>query len=345
MVERAGTELPFRNQTLYSRVDRGVERRIQMFVSCGDALFDLFALPQTTTGTIAIEGHVGGSPLNVAIGLARLGNPTGYLAKNSTDVFGQRIAGFLKENAVSTDFLIPSPRNSTLAIVGMRGDGSAEYGFYTSETADRSMTKAELPATLPRAVECLHVGSYSTATEPTASSLLALVRREQGQRFISYDPNIRTSIEPDLDLWRHQVREFSSTAHFVKASDEDLKALYPGKPVENFAADCIARGADLVFVTRGPEGALGFSADGRSTAAPGVPVEVVDTVGAGDTFQAAGLHWLSAAGFLASRRAREADLDALMDFAIAAAAVTCSRRGADLPRLDEVRPMGRRGRS
>ncbi|HET7412510.1 MAG TPA: carbohydrate kinase [Pararhizobium sp.] len=308
-----------------------------MFVSCGDALFDLFALPPAKPGTIALEGHVGGSPLNVAVGLARLGNPTGYLAKNSTDVFGQRIAGFLKENGVSTDFLIPSTRNSTLAIVGMRPDGSADYGFYTSETADRSMTKAELPVALPRSVECLHVGSYSTATEPTASSLLALVRRESGSRFVSYDPNVRPSIEPDLDLWRHQVDQFSRAAHFIKASEEDLALLYPGKRPESFAADCIARGAQLVFITRGGEGALGFSAKGRSAAAPGIAVEVVDTVGAGDTFQAAGLHWLSAAGLLSAGRAAEADLDALLGFAIAAAAVTCSRRGADLPRLDEIK--------
>ncbi len=310
-----------------------------MFVSCGDALFDLFALPMTEVGTIAVEGRVGGSPLNVAVGLARLGNPTGYLAKNSTDVFGQRIAGFLKENGVSTDFLIPSIRNSTLAIVGMRPDGSADYGFYTAETADRSMTKAELPGQLPKAVECLHVGSYSTVTEPTASSLLALVRRESGQRYVSYDPNVRTSIEPDLDLWRHQVDQFSRAAHFVKASDEDVKLLYPGKPVETFAADCIGRGADLVFVTRGPEGALGFSADGRSARAAGIPVTVVDTVGAGDTFQAASLHWLAASGILSARTSAGADLEALMEFAIAAAAVTCSRRGADLPRLDEVHAM------
>lgn len=312
-----------------------------MFVSCGDALFDLFAQPQTKPGMIALEGHVGGSPLNVAVGLARLGNPTGYLAKNSTDVFGQRIAGFLKENGVSTDFLIPSTRNSTLAIVGMRPDGSADYGFYTSETADRSMTKAELPATLPRAVECLHVGSYSTATEPTASSLLALVRRESGSRFISYDPNVRPSIEPDLDLWRHQVDQFSRAAHFIKASEEDLALLYPGKSLESFAADCIAHGARLVFVTRGPGGAVGFSARGRRAAAPGIAVEVVDTVGAGDTFQAAGLHWLAAAGLLSAATAAEADLDALLGFAIAAAAVTCSRRGADLPRLDEIRTFNR----
>lgn len=307
-----------------------------MFVSCGDALFDLFAQPVRTVGTIALEGHVGGSPLNVAVGLARLGNKTAYLTKNSTDVFGQRIAGFLSENGVSTDLLIPSTRNSSLAIVGMRPDGSADYGFYISETADRSITKAELPVALPRGVECLHVGSYSTATEPTASSLLALVRRESGQRFISYDPNIRTSIEPDIDLWRHQVVEFSRAAHLVKASDEDLAALYPGKPLENFAADCIARGARLVFVTRGSNGALGFSSDGRRAEAPGVPVKVVDTVGAGDTFQAASLHWLGAAGHLSASAAASADLDSLLGFAIAAAGVTCSRRGADLPRLEEV---------
>lgn len=307
-----------------------------MFLSCGDALFDLFAAPQEKAGTITLEGHVGGSPLNVAVGLARLGNPTGYLAKNSTDVFGQRIAAFLKGNGVSTDFLIPSTRNSTLAIVGMRPDGSADYGFYTSETADRSLTTAELPADLPRALDCIHVGSYSTATEPTASSLLALVRRESGGRFISYDPNIRPSIEPDLDLWRQQVDAFGRAAHFVKASDEDLKLLYPGKSPENFAADCITRGASLVFVTRGGEGATGFSADGRSAAAPGLAVDVVDTVGAGDTFQAAGLHWLAARKLLDATSARSADLDALLGFAIAAAAVTCSRRGADLPTLGDI---------
>lgn len=307
-----------------------------MFLSCGDALFDLFAAPPERAGTIVLEGRVGGSPLNVAVGLARLGNPTGYLAKNSTDVFGQRIAGFLKENGVSTDFLIPSTRNSTLAIVGMRPDGSADYGFYTSETADRSMTSAELPADFPRALGCIHVGSYSTATEPTASTLLALVRRESGRRLISYDPNVRPSIEPDLDLWRHQVDAFGRAAHFVKASDEDLKLLYPGKSPETFGADCIARGASLAFVTRGSAGAIAFSADGRSTFAPGLPVEVVDTVGAGDTFQAAGLHWLAAQNLLEPRAARSADLDALLEFSIAAAALTCSRRGADLPTLADV---------
>lgn len=314
-----------------------------MFVSCGDALFDLFARPAETVGTVTLDGHVGGSPLNVAVGLARLGNGTAFLTKNSTDVFGQRIAGFLKENGVSTDLLVPTTRNSTLAVVSMRQDGSADYCFYIAEAADRSLTKAELPASLPRAVECLHVGSYSTAIEPTASSLLALVRRESGQRFISYDPNVRASIEPDLDLWRHQVIQFSRAAHLVKASDEDLAILYPGKPVETFAADCISRGANLVFVTRGGNGALGFSADGRRVEAPGVKVDVVDTVGAGDTFQAASLHWLGAAGYLAPRRAAEADLEALLSFSIAAAAVTCSRRGADLPRLEEV--QGFRGKT
>lgn len=307
-----------------------------MFLSCGDALFDLFAMPEGRCGTIALEGHVGGSPLNVAVGLARLGNAVGYLAKNSTDVFGQRIAAFIKGNGVSTDFLIPSTRNSTLAIVGTRPDGSADYAFYTSETADRSMTKAELPAELPEAIRCIHVGSYSTATEPTASSLLALVRRESGRRFISYDPNIRASIEPDLDLWRAQVKAFSAAAHFVKASDEDLSLLYPRQAPESFAADCIARGASLVFVTRGGEGALGFSATGRSTSAAGVRVKVIDTVGAGDTFQAAGLHRLAAKGLLDPQAAREADLDDLLGFAIAAAAITCSRRGADLPSLTDV---------
>ncbi|TPW30702.1 carbohydrate kinase family protein [Pararhizobium mangrovi] len=311
-----------------------------MFVSCGDALFDLFALPPETKGRIALEGHVGGSPLNVAVGLARLGNQTGYLAKNSSDTFGQRIAEFLKENGVSSNLLVPTTRNSTLALVSRRADGSADYGFYISETADRSMTLAELPKSLPREVTCVHVGSYSTVTDPTAASLLALVRRERGGRFVSYDPNIRPSIEPDLDRWREQFGNFSAAAHCIKASDEDIAALYPRMSAESFAADRISGGASLVFVTRGPKGAMAFSANGRTAQAEGRPVEVVDTVGAGDTFAAAMLHWLGSAGYLSAENAADADLDAILAFSIAAAAVTCSRRGADLPRLDEIAVHG-----
>lgn len=312
-----------------------------MFLCCGDALFDLFAEPEAAAGSVTLNGHVGGSPLNVAIGLARFGNRTAYLAKNSQDVFGRRIARFLAANGVSTEHLVESSRNSTLAIVSMRADGSADYAFYTDGTADCSLDKDELPMPLPEDIAAIHVGSYSTATQPTASTLLALTRREAGRRFISYDPNIRASIEPDLDVWRQQLAEFSATADLVKASDEDLAQLYPDRSEADFAEDCLGRGAALVFVTRGSAGATGYSKDGRVEHIGGLSIDVVDTVGAGDTFQAACLHWLAADGALDAEAASRADLVAMLDFAVRAAALTCTRRGADLPTLADIAAFGR----
>lgn len=306
-----------------------------MFLCCGDALFDLFALPEEQSGSIHLEGRVGGSPLNVAVGLVRMGCPTSYLAKNSKDMFGRRIEKYLADNGVGTGDLISSDRNSTLAMVETGPDGSARYVFYTEGTADRSIFDSELPSTLERDVGCLHVGSYTTATEPTSSSLLTLVKREAPERFIAYDPNIRPTIEDDLDLWRQRLTDFGSHADFIKASDEDLELLYPGQSPDKFAADRIGKGASLVFITRGEGGALGFSSDGRSARVEGIDVEVVDTVGAGDTFQAASLQFLAARDLL-SDAASGVDLEAILSFATLAASITCTRRGADLPTLAEV---------
>ncbi len=306
-----------------------------MFLSCGDALIDFFQSPvvaaKRVSGAVELSGHVGGSPLNVAIGLARLGFPTAYLTKNSRDVFGHTIAAYLTVNNVSTSFLVETDLNTTLAIVATRADGSVDYAFYTNGTADRSLYVDELPAMLDPSIACIHVASYSTVCEPTASSLLALVTREAGSRLISYDPNIRPSIEPDLDVWRDRLAAFGACAHLVKASDQDVETLYPGQSFDAFAAERIAAGAQLVFITRGAKGAVGYSADGRRAEVDGVAVKVVDTVGAGDTFQAACLTYLADHGLLRADRAAGTDLEDLMGFAVNAAAITCSRRGADLP--------------
>ena len=160
-------------------------------------------------------------------------------------------------------------------------------------TADRSINELELPAALPSDIKVIHIGgSYSTAIEPSASSYAALVAREKDRRLISYDPNIRDSVAPDLDLWRARVAVLSASAHLIKASDEDLAKLYPGRSFEMVAREWMAGGARLVLITLGGEGAIGFTARGVSTRVPGVKVKIIDTVGAGDTFQAATLDWL-----------------------------------------------------
>lgn len=310
-----------------------------VFICCGDVLVDLFSQPTQGVGKVGLNGHVGGSPLNVAVGLSRLGNTTGYLCKNSTDFIGQGIASYLQANNIKPDWITESSLNSTLAMIQTNEDGSANYAFYTNNTADVSLTLDELPAQFPDDLDVLHFGSYSTAVDPTSSTLAALATREASRRVISYDPNIRPSIEPDMDIWREKFAAFSKAADFVKASDEDIGLLFgEAKSFDAFAADVLSNGASAVAITQGGDGATVYSPDGRVVHSDPLSVTVVDTVGAGDTFQAASLHWLKAQGCMTNGTVSVADVDlaAWVNFAARAAAITCSRHGADLPTLAEV---------
>lgn len=310
-----------------------------MFISCGDILVDLFNQPTNAIGQVSLQGHVGGSPLNVAVGLSRLGNRTGYLCKNSTDFIGQGISEYIKTNGIQSDWVIPTTLNSTLAMIRTNSDGSANYAFYTDNTADTSLSIEELPGRFPDELAVLHFGSYSTAVEPTRTALIALATREADKRVISYDPNLRPSVQPDMDLWRDSFAKIAKVADFVKASDEDIALLF-GKntTVESFAADTLARGAKAVAVTEGGKGATVFTADGRSARSKPLSITVADTVGAGDTFQAASLHWLHAQGCIDQGQLSllDADIEEWVDFAAKAAAITCTRPGADLPSLAEI---------
>lgn len=317
-----------------------------MFLSCGDSLFDLFVGEQIDpavkdpAGTfVSLSGNAGGSPMNVAFGLARLGHQSSYLTNLSSDLFGQRLRQFLRFNEVDISLCPDTDLNTTLAVVEKAQDGSARYVFYIDNSADVSLKPGDLPARLPSEIRVLHFGSYSTVVEPTAGTLAAFAQRETANRFISYDPNLRTSIEPDIDRWREAFAAFSASANLVKASDEDIEELLGKNSEEKFVASCLDAGADLVFITRGGEGSSGYTKDGTRVDAKGVRVEVVDTVGAGDTFQATLLHWLSTHNHISDEGALQStpDLAAMMDFATKAAAITCTRAGADLPRLPELR--------
>lgn len=316
-----------------------------MFLSCGDSLFDMFVSEQADASDagadntrISVSGVVGGSPMNVALGLARMGHESSYLTKLSGDIFGQRITRFLDNNHINHELSLPTELNTTLAMVETRDDGSAQYVFYINNSADVSLSTAELPATLPEKIRALHFGSYSTAVEPCAGALQSLAKRESTSRVISYDPNLRMSIEPDVERWRASFAQFCASANFVKASDEDIESLFGKNKEDQFVADCFSHGAQLVFITRGPDGGSAFDRDGASANTAGVAVDVVDTVGAGDTFQAAVLHWLASEKHLGQSADIEGrvDLEASLTFATRAAAITCTRRGADLPTLSDL---------
>src|SRR5688572_9289345 len=200
-----------------------------MILSCGDALYDVFMGTGgvADTSRIALDARVGGSPLNVAMALSRLGQNAGFFAKVSTDPFGQNLVAHLASERVDTDLCVRTNAPTTLAVVALDDKGVPSYSFYISGTADRSLEQSDLPAQLPDAIRAVHIGSYSTALEPTATSLEELVTRERTRRFISYDPNIRPSIVPDRNLWRARVAALTARAHLVKASIEDIAFLYP----------------------------------------------------------------------------------------------------------------------
>ncbi len=310
-----------------------------MILCCGDALFDIFAERGGSTNHVRLDAYVGGSPLNVAIGLSRLGWKSSYLAKISRDMLGGRIIAHLENEGVDTSLAVRADNPTTLAIVALDAGGVASYSFYIEGAADRSLLRSELPGELPAAIRVIHVASYSTALEPTASALQTLVESQSRRRFISYDPNVRPSIVPDREVWRERLKRLLPHTHLVKVSEEDIAFLLPGSDPGAVTAEWARRGPSLVVLTRGEKGAEGITAKGVRCNVPGCAVGVVDTVGAGDTFQAALLTWLGEKQRLERKAAadlNEDELSALLGFAARAAAVTCTRRGADMARRNEV---------
>jgi fructokinase len=307
-----------------------------MFLVCGEALMDVFSAGETPAG-LALDARVGGSPFNVAVGLARLAQPVAFFAAVSNGFVGQRLMRALAAEGVDTSTVARTDAPSTLGLVGLDDQGVPSYAFYGEGGADRQLGPDAL-AGLPSRWDAIHLGSFATVVAPIASTLRALVERERGRALVAYDPNIRLNVEPSLGPWREMLAWMQPRCELLKISDEDLQLLLPGTTPEAFARAALDQGVKLVVVTRGGEGAFGWTAS-QHVDVPPVKVQVVDTVGAGDTFQAALLTWLAEHGRLSATGLAALDAPALRDllgFAARAAAITCSRRGADMPRRAEV---------
>jgi fructokinase len=307
-----------------------------MILACGDALYDLFATDSSGLD-FTFHGKIGGSPLNVAMGAARFGLNTGYLTQISTDMFGRKMMQFFADEKIDTSLIVRSDAPSTLSIVALSDAGVPDYSFYSNGTADVELTAADLPSQLDPRWQVIHLGSYSAAMNPSGQVLADFARANQ-DRFISYDPNIRPTVVADMAVWRERISSMTSIADLIKVSDEDLELVYGARPVAECAADFLADGTGLVIVTKGPDGAELWTKN-ASAHVDGVPAEVVDTVGAGDTFQAAVLTWLQENNCLskeAIRRLSAEQLQSIGGFATRAAAITCARLGADLPYRHEI---------
>ncbi len=308
-----------------------------MIVSAGEALFDLFAQDESDAAGLTFDARIGGSLLNVAMGLARLGRPAGFLSAISTDLFGERLWAFLETEAIRTDLVVRTERPTTLSVVGVDLAGVPSYAFYGAGAADRSLRPEDLPA-WPDAAKALHIGSYSMAVDPVGTTLANLAGDIADRCFVSLDPNVRPTIEPDMAVWRARIDRLLPSLSMLKISSEDFELLYGDADFPEIVAGWLEAGPGLVVVTRGDQGAEAWTAH-DNVRIDGVRVDVIDTVGAGDTFQAALLTWLDEQNGLNAadvRALNPQELKDLLSFAARAAAITCSRRGADLPYRSEL---------
>lgn len=306
-----------------------------MYLVCGEALFDFFSEDDASglASKVNFKAIAGGSPFNVAVGLRRLGVDAALFAGLSTDYLGRRLRQVLLDEGVRPDYLVDFAAPTTLAMVAVGANGSPQYSFRGEGCADRQLAPEHLPE-LGAQVRGVHIGSFSLVVQPIADTLLTLVRRESGKRLISLDPNVRLNPEPNIDLWRSRVATLVELADLIKVSDEDLSLLYPGQDPQRVIEGWLRHRCQLVFLTRGGEGATVFSCKHGSWSVPACSVNIADTVGAGDTFQAALITWLteqqrdSVEGVQSLARG---EIDEMLKFAVQAAALTCSRTGPDLP--------------
>jgi fructokinase len=302
-----------------------------LIVVCGEALIDL--VPADGDLWRALPG---GSPANTAVALARLSTPTSMLARISGDAFGVQLRSWLSANDVGLRYLVDATEPTTLAIVSVDNCGVARYTFHIHGTADWGWRSGELPTSFSTDVRAIHAGSMALIGAPVLETLLA---RERSERVISIDPNVRPVMCPDAAQYRSSVERWLSLAHIVKASVDDVAWLYPHRSCEDVLADWAGRGPAVVVLTLGPDGAVARTSGGATVKAPGVSVDVVDTIAAGDTFSAALLHALDSAGCLDPTfltQSSTESLEAVLRFAVRASAVACTRAGADPPYLRDL---------
>ena len=304
-----------------------------MYLVCGEALFDFFLSGSDGNKSVHFEARAGGSPFNVALGIVRQGGRAGLLTGISTDMLGSRLLSMLRDERVETRYLVRTHRSTTLSMVDLDGPEAPQYAFYGEGTADCSLTPRDMPV-LGDEVAGLHFGSYSIAVDPVADAFAALAHRER-HRFISLDPNVRPTVVGDRDIWHRRIEALLPVVDLVKVSTEDLAFLFPGAEPGSIATSWLDRGPAMIVVTDGPKPAVAYRLS-RSVEASPPEMEIVDTVGAGDAFQASLLSQI--AERTPSRQAildmSDADVGILVRNASHLAALTCARRGADIPRLE-----------
>jgi fructokinase len=307
-----------------------------MFLVCGEAVIDLFQ--DRAAGAMAFQGQPAGSPFNVAVGLARLGQKAALVTGLSRDAFGQRLIDAMEQEGVEWRLAPRTDRPTILSFVLVKPDGGPEYAFYGERGADTDVRVQDLPVPVPDGINAIHVGGFPMAVEPAKSAYAALIRREAAKRFVSLDPNVRVALMGDISMFREHFETLCPSAGLIKASSEDLGFLYPGLELSAVARRWHELGAGTVVITDGARGASLLNSRGTASAAA-EPVAVSDTVGAGDSFMSALLAALADRGLLDRDRLAQTpagELEPVLSFANRAAGITCMRRGSNPPTRAEL---------
>jgi fructokinase len=307
-----------------------------MLLSCGDALVDFLPV-KSVDGRDAAVPVAGGSCLNIAVGMARLGAPAGFVGGISTDLFGRIIADHALTSQVELRYATRSEHQTTLAFVRhIRGE--PQYAFYDEATASANWTHRR--GSIPFAeIEAIHVGSTTLANDKGASQALAMIEDAGGSTTFSFDPNCRPNLVRHKARYVDRMNAFAASANIVRMSDLDFEFLYGGSDYGARAKSLIAAGTSLVVVTRGIKGAQAWHRETGLVEVQAPTIDVVDTIGAGDSFQAALLFALRAIGRIKTGPLAQLDADELrraLSFASICAAFTCGRAGADPPRRSDV---------
>jgi len=304
-----------------------------MILISGEALIDLIPDAEQDGRYDAV---LGGSPYNVAIGLARLGGKASFVSRLSADANGEALAAALLHDHVDLSLVARDPRPTTLAFV-MRGTAQtgSRYSFYLDATSFDGVWP--FPPVWPASARHLHVGSIAALDARHGANVVEALARARPHASISFDPNIRPLVTPDRDAVVGLAERQAGLASLIKASEEDLEWLYPGRGVEDTLAAWAALGPKFVVATLGAKGSIAYLGRERLEIAP-LKVDVVDTVGAGDSFMSSLLFTMDRDGALGAGApfpTRE-KLTGWLNFAARASAITCSRRGSDPPTLADM---------
>ncbi|MDI2113322.1 carbohydrate kinase family protein [Commensalibacter nepenthis] len=308
-----------------------------MIILCGDVLID-FIPDKTADGADCYCPAPGGSCANIAVAIGRLGGKVGFMGGISNDFLGEKLMEFLETSNVETRYVARGPQQTTLAFVEL-GEEEPQYAFYDENTVSRLWVRSQSPG-FTEDVNLIHIGSTSLIGPPISEACEQMFRIEKGKRILSVDPNCRPGNTLHPDVYRARMARLLAMADVIKLSKSDLAFLMPDTSFDEAAEMWISQGTSIVIVTRGSQGTLCYLPGQKTiTVEPDYIDDVVDSIGAGDTFMAATLAYLQKEELLTLDNIKTITPDQItkaLKYASVAAAMICQRRGANPPWEKEV---------